>query len=190
MAHHGPISYASKSIGKHSYLNYGYCHGRCFGPNHCSRHHPFFKEAQANPSSPYVNWFYFTNWPHEYLSFLSVSEIPKLNLNNALAKEHIIKAALYWLSIGFDGFRLDHVIGPSHSFWRDFRKQIKDRYPKTVLIGEAWMMGIKRRELRTIHIKNKYLKFLFYNIPPFLFFDFSFEVFYASKRHSYSENLS
>ena len=132
-----------------------------FVPNHCSRHHPFFKEAQANPSSPYVPWFYFTNWPHEYLSFLSVSEIPKLNLNNALAKEHIIKAALYWLRIGFDGFRLDHVIGPPHSFWRDFRKQIKDEYPNAVLIGEAWMMGIKRRELRTINIKNKYLKWIF-----------------------------
>ncbi len=132
-----------------------------FVPNHCSRHHPFFQDAQSNKSSPYVNWFNFTNWPHEYLSFLSVTEIPKLNLDNPLVKEHIINAALCWLSLGFDGFRLDHVIGPPHSFWKDFRKELKDKYPNVVLIGEAWMMGIKRRELRTINIKNKFFKWLF-----------------------------
>ena len=132
-----------------------------FVPNHCSRNHPFFKEAQTEKNSPYYDWFYFTKWPNEYLSFLNVKEIPKINLNNLQAREHIISAAKFWLSLGFDGFRLDHVIGPSHSFWRQFRKEIKDRYPNKVLIGEAWMLGIKRSELRTIHIKNKFLKWVF-----------------------------
>ena len=132
-----------------------------FVPNHCSRKHPFFKDAQTEKSSPYYDWFYFTKWPNEYLSFLNVKEIPKINLNNPQAREHIINAAKFWLSLGFDGFRLDHVIGPSHSFWKQFRKEIKDEYPNTVLIGEAWMMGIKRSELRTINIKNKLLKWLF-----------------------------
>lgn len=132
-----------------------------FVPNHCSRKHPFFKDAQTEKSSPYYDWFYFTKWPNEYLSFLNVKEIPKINLNNQQAREHIINAAKFWLSLGFDGFRLDHVIGPSHSFWKQFRKEIKDEYPNTVLIGEAWMIGIKRSELRTINIKNKLLKWLF-----------------------------
>lgn len=132
-----------------------------FVPNHCSRNHPFFKEAQTEKNSPYYDWFYFTKWPNEYLSFLNVKEIPKINLNNLQAREHIISAAKFWLSLGFDGFRLDHVIGPPHSFWKQFRKEIKDRYPNMVLIGEAWMMGIKRSELKTIHINNKFLKWLF-----------------------------
>jgi len=132
-----------------------------FVPNHCSRKHPFFKDAQTEKSSPYYDWFYFTKWPNEYLSFLNVKEIPKINLDNPQAREHIINAAKFWLNLGFDGFRLDHVIGPSHSFWKQFRKEIKDKYPNTVLIGEAWMMGIKRSELRTINIKNKFLKWLF-----------------------------
>ncbi len=132
-----------------------------FVPNHCSRKHPFFKDAQTEKSSPYYDWFYFTKWPNDYLSFLNVKEIPKINLNNQQAREHIINAAKFWLSLGFDGFRLDHVIGPSHSFWKQFRKEIKDKYPNAVLIGEAWMMGIKRSELRTINIKNKFLKWLF-----------------------------
>ncbi|MCK4332986.1 MAG: hypothetical protein KAV40_05340 [Thermoplasmatales archaeon] len=132
-----------------------------FVPNHCSRKHPFFKDAQTEKSSPYYDWFYFTKWPNEYLGFLNVKEIPKINLNNQQAREHMINAAKFWLSLGFDGFRLDHVIGPSHSFWKQFRKEIKDKYPNTVLIGEAWMMGIKRSELKTIQIKNKLLKWLF-----------------------------
>lgn len=132
-----------------------------FVPNHCSRKHPFFQEAQTDKNSPYYDWFYFTKWPNEYLSFLSVQDIPKINLNNQEAREHIINAAKFWLSLGFDGFRLDHVIGPAHSFWKQFRKEIKDRYPNVVLIGEAWMMGIKRSELKTINIKKKFFKWLF-----------------------------
>jgi glycosidase len=132
-----------------------------FVPNHCSRHHPFFKEAQHNNHSPYYDWFYFTKWPNHYLSFLSVTELPKLNLTNPQTKEHIIQAALYWLSLGFDGFRLDHVIGPPHSFWKDFKTEIKKHYPHALLIGEAWMMGIKKKELPTININHKLLKWLF-----------------------------
>lgn len=132
-----------------------------FVPNHCSKEHPYFKDAQSAKDSLYYDWFYFTNWPNKYLCFLSVKEIPKINLNNKEARDHIIDAAKYWLSLGFDGFRLDHVIGPPHSFWKQFKNEIKDMYPSVVLIGEAWMMGIKRRELRTINIDNRFLKWLF-----------------------------
>jgi glycosidase len=132
-----------------------------FVPNHCSKEHPFFKDAQNNRDSPYVDWFYFTDWPDDYLCFLSVRDIPKLNLDNPQTQDHIINAAKYWLSLGFDGYRLDHVIGPSHEFWRCFQRAIKDEYPGAVLIGEAWMMGIKYQELRTLQVRNKFLKWLF-----------------------------
>lgn len=131
-----------------------------FVPNHCSMHHPFFQEAQKDADSDYRDWFSFTSWPDRYLSFLSVREIPKLNLENPPTQDHIVNAAKYWLSLGLDGFRLDHVIGPSHRFWRHFRHEIKDRYPHALLLGEAWMMGIKRRELRTLGIRKKFLKWL------------------------------
>ena len=132
-----------------------------FVPNHCSRKHLYFIEAQSNKNSPYCDWFYFTQWPDEYLSFLSVREIPKINLNNEQARDHIINAAKFWLNLGFDGFRIDHVIGPEHTFWNQFKKEIKEDYPNVVLIGEAWMMGIKRSELKTINIKYKLFKWLF-----------------------------
>ena len=131
-----------------------------FIPNHCSKEHPFFKEAQNDKNSSYKDWFYFTHWPDEYLCFLSIKEIPKLNLNNVLTRDHIIDAAKYWLKMGLDGFRLDHVIGPSHEFWRCFKQEIKDHYPNAVLIGEAWMMGIKHQELHTLQVRNKLVKWL------------------------------
>jgi len=129
-----------------------------FVPNHCSKDHPFFREAQHDRNSSYTDWFYFTRWPDEYLCFLSVKEIPKLNLDNPSTRDHIVNAAKYWLSMGLDGFRLDHVIGPSHGFWEHFRREIKGQFPNAVLIGEAWMMGIKRQELNTLQLRNKFLK--------------------------------
>jgi glycosidase len=131
-----------------------------FVPNHCSRFHPFFIDAQKNSNSPYRQWFYFTKWPEKYLCFLSISDLPKLNLNNHEVRQHIIDAALYWLSLGFDGFRLDHVIGPSHRFWKYFVSSVKKEYPQIVLIGEAWMQGIKFHELNTIHMDGKLWKWL------------------------------
>lgn len=132
-----------------------------FVPNHCSKNHPFFKDAQNNKNSEYKKWFYFTNWPSKYLCFLSISDLPKINLNYPPAREYMINAAKYWLSYGFDGYRLDHVIGPSHDFWKQFNYEIKKECPQAVLIGEAWMLGIKFSELKTINIKWKFLKWLF-----------------------------
>lgn len=131
-----------------------------FVPNHCSNIHPFFKKAINEPKSEYRNWFYFNKWPNDYLCFLSVKQLPKINLENDDARTYIINSAKHWLSIGFDGFRLDHVIGPTHNFWKRFKKEIKNIFPNAILIGEAWMMGIRFNELNTINIKQKYTKWL------------------------------
>ncbi|MEJ2658325.1 MAG: alpha-amylase family glycosyl hydrolase [Desulfobacterales bacterium] len=132
-----------------------------FLPNHCSSHHPFFLDAQKDKHSKYFKWFTFNPWPREYLCFLDVKALPKLNLDYPEARDYIINAAKYWLSIGIDGFRLDHVIGPKHSFWKYFTTEIKAAYPRAVLIGEAWFEGIRFDHLKTIHIKNKVMRWLF-----------------------------
>lgn len=131
-----------------------------FVPNHCSNQHPYFREVQQNKNSEYKNWFYFTKWPNDYLCFLSVKRLPKINLDYPNARDYMINAAKHWLSLGFDGYRLDHVIGPSHNFWQQFKKEIKNMFPNVVLIGEAWMKGIKFNELKTINIKHKFLKWI------------------------------
>jgi glycosidase len=143
-----------------------------FVPNHCSWKHPFFIEAQKYKKSDYVNWFYFTKWPNDYLCFLSIKDLPKINLDYKPAQEHITDAAKYWLELGFDGFRLDHIIGPSHTFLNQFKQKIKKEYPNVVLIGEAWMKGIKFSELKTINVKWKILKWFFVSSSDLLFKDY------------------
>ena len=131
-----------------------------FVPNHCSHQHPFFLDAQNNENSKYRKWFYFRNRPDDYLCFLTFKELPKLNLDNRDTFTHVVDSAIYWLSLGIDGYRLDHCIGPKHEFWKAFRERLKSNYPDCVLIGEAWMRGIKFRELKTVNVRRKYLKWL------------------------------
>jgi glycosidase len=131
-----------------------------FVPNHCSKYHPFFKDAQEKKDSEYKKWFYFKKWPNKYLSFLSIEDLPKLNLENKNTREYIINAAKYWLNFGLDGYRLDHVIGPSIKFWNEFNNEIKKSFPNTIFIGEAWMKGIKFNELKTLKVPQKYIKWL------------------------------
>jgi glycosidase len=131
-----------------------------FVPNHVSHLHPFFIEAKKQKNSKYSDWFYFSNWPEDYKCFLSIKELPKLNLKNIDVKNHIINSAKYWLSFGLDGYRLDHVIGPSNKFWIEFYEEIKKQFPNAFLIGEAWMYGISWKELNTIQIQWKRLKWI------------------------------
>ncbi|MEM5877891.1 MAG: alpha-amylase family glycosyl hydrolase [Candidatus Aenigmatarchaeota archaeon] len=121
-----------------------------FVPNHCSEKHPFFLEALNDPKSKYKNWFYFKQWPFDYLCFLDFRHLPKLNLDNHEAKKHVIDAALHWLKIGIDGFRVDHAIGPSKEFIKDFVKTVKKQKKDAILLAEVWFQGVDDRHKETI----------------------------------------
>jgi cyclomaltodextrinase len=75
-------------------------------------------------------------WSKEYLCFLDVKELPKLNLENEETADYIISAEKYWvLKFDIDGYRLDHSIGPPLRFWRKFKKEMKKLKKDFVLIG-------------------------------------------------------
>lgn len=109
-----------------------------FVPNHTARHHPFFKAAQSDPTSPYVGWYTFNRWPDDYLMFYNVKDLPKVDLEHAAARQHMLDAAHFWLeAAGVDGFRLDHAAGPSHNFWTDFRRATRTAAPDSFTVGEV-----------------------------------------------------
>jgi len=111
-----------------------------FVPNHLSYRHPFFLDAQSDPNSQYRDWFIFTKWPTEYLTFLHFNTQPKINLQNREARDYVIKAAEFWVQhLDIDGIRLDHVIGPTIDFWHEFRTRLKQVKPDILLIAEAWI---------------------------------------------------
>lgn len=131
-----------------------------FVPNHCSSKHPFFIEAQTDRNSKYTKWFYFIKWPQEYLCFLNYKELPKFNLENPEVQEYFIDCAKYWIKIGIKGFRIDHIIGLPIKFLKKFIEEIKKFDENIIIIGEAWLNNIPFKNLRTLGIKNKYLKWL------------------------------
>lgn len=106
-----------------------------FVVNHCSNQHPKFMDALKNPESEYHDWFVWKKWP-EYDCFYNVKRMPKFNLEfGGPAREHLMKAAQYWLKLGVDGFRLDHANGPEQDFWVDFRRACHQ------IRGDVWTFG-------------------------------------------------
>ncbi len=129
--------------------------------NHVSVQHPYFVDARKKENSEYKKWFHFTKWPDEYVSFLNYYELPKLELKNPEVKAHVINAALQWVDLGFDGLRLDHVVGVNHPFLHELRSAVKRHNPQCMLIGESAVGRMSWSDLQTLRIKNKLLLFIF-----------------------------
>lgn len=109
-----------------------------FVANHWGREHPTFQEALADRHSPYYDWYHWRQWPDEYETFFGVRELPQINVDNPEARQHLLEAAEFWLAdVGFDGYRLDYALGPSHDFWRAFRETVKAANPEAWIFGEV-----------------------------------------------------
>ncbi|MFQ3535465.1 MAG: glycoside hydrolase family 13 protein [Aggregatilineales bacterium] len=108
-----------------------------FIPNHTSHKHPFFEAAITNPSSPYRDYYIFTDYPNGYKTFFDVPSLPQLNNEHPAARRYVIESAVYWLQeFGIDGFRLDYAHGPSHDFWTDYYTAVKSANPQSLHFGE------------------------------------------------------
>jgi hypothetical protein len=128
--------------------------------SHVSHKHPFFVDATRNADSAYRDWFQFTEWPRQYHSFLNFNELPKFDLTNRKVRSYINEVAKYWIDFGFDGLRLDHVIGIPHDYLAELHEEVREHSPACVLVGEAVKGEIKREELPTLHIRHKLLLYI------------------------------
>ncbi len=105
--------------------------------NHISSHHHAFQSAIRDASSPERDWFTFTRWPDQYLTFFGVQDHPQINSDSAGARDYMITSARHWLGLGVDGFRLDYANGPSHAFWSEFRAATREAQPESITLGEV-----------------------------------------------------
>lgn len=122
-----------------------------FVPNHCSYKDPMFQDAQKHQNSQYRNWFYFRNWPNDYICYFDFKKMPKMNLDYRPARDYMIGAAEMWMrECGIDGFRLDHAPGPSNDFWKEFNVRTKAINPESVMIGEVQVAGLGKEFHHTI----------------------------------------
>ncbi len=126
-------------------------------PNHCADTHPIFVAAKNDKASHYRNWFYFKE-DNTYKCFMGYKELPKLNLDNHEARLYLTKAAHFWCDLGFDGLRIDHAIGPSFSFWKDWMNEMKKAYPTKCFFGEVWCAGLTPEFFDTVHLKHVWEK--------------------------------
>jgi len=124
--------------------------------NHTSSRHPWFISASNSYTSPYrdyyiwsntkpnynSNFWYYKNTGYYYAFFWS--EMPDLNFDNPKVREEVKKIAKFWLEKGVDGFRLDavkHIYDDDNkniSWWKEFYDYLKGIKPDVYLVGEVW----------------------------------------------------
>lgn len=109
-----------------------------FVANHWGRNHPTFQAALADRDSEYHDWYRWIDWPHDYETFFGVRDLPQINVDNPAARQRLLDTATFWLGdVGFDGYRLDYALGPSHDFWADFRVAVRAARPDAWIFGEV-----------------------------------------------------
>ena len=106
-----------------------------------------------------AQWFKDANGYYFYSSF--GSSMPELNFDYQATRDAILEVALYWMSFGLDGFRLDavkHIYMANESrdssdwvvedggysfdmnkdahFFMEFNAKLKASYPNAILVGE------------------------------------------------------
>lgn len=108
-------------------------------------------------------WFKDSNGYYYYSSFNS--SMPELNFDYQAVRDAILEVALYWMSFGLDGFRLDAVkhiymenenpysssqivkdisasgdysfdVKKNENFFMEFNAKLKASYPNAILVGE------------------------------------------------------
>lgn len=125
-----------------------------FVPNHTSKEHPYFRDAQERgAASPYYNYYdrrpdpvedagdvayveggaytHYFNWPH----------LPNLNYDNPAVERWMMEAFCYWVrELDVDGFRVDAAWGIRQrkpEFWPRWRRELKRIKPDLLLLAEA-----------------------------------------------------
>jgi cyclomaltodextrinase / maltogenic alpha-amylase / neopullulanase len=104
-------------------------------PNHVSDRHPWFEDARAG--GPTKDWFRFRE-DGSYDCFFGNPGMPKVDLDHPGAREAMIAAARHWLGeFGVDGYRIDHALGPTESFFAALSQDLNRSFPDAWLFGEV-----------------------------------------------------
>lgn len=108
---------------------------------------------QNEEKSKYKDWFYIKKFPVKeclmkdviddknlyYETFGTVPSMPKLNTENPETREFLLEVGRYWVrEFDIDAWRLDVANEVDHSFWRDFRKEVRSIKPDIYILGEIW----------------------------------------------------
>jgi glycosidase/lysophospholipase L1-like esterase len=109
--------------------------------NHMGRNSEKFKDAQANPSSSYRDWFFFGDqYPGGARGWFQATNLPELKLENPAVRDYLYakpdSVAQTWLREGIDGWRLDVApdIGPH--YLAELTAAAHNARPGSLVVGE------------------------------------------------------
>jgi glycosidase len=121
--------------------------------NHVGRNFPQWLDViEHQEDSIYKDWFIIHKFPVpkydtydidkynlEYASFAFSPFMPKLNTRNPEVRAFLLDIATFWIKeFDIDGWRLDVANEIDHSFWREFRTEIKSIKEDCLILGEIW----------------------------------------------------
>jgi cyclomaltodextrinase / maltogenic alpha-amylase / neopullulanase len=109
--------------------------------NHMGRNAPQFKDAEANPKSPWRDWFYFGP---QYQSGARVwwlaENLPEINLENPAVRDHVYagkdSVVRSYLRDGVDGWRLDVAVDIGFEHLHALTQAAHAEKPGSLVVGE------------------------------------------------------
>ncbi len=109
--------------------------------NHLGRNSPIFKDALANPKSPYRDWFYFgSQYKWGVRSWWQVENLPELNLENPAVRDYLFikpdSVVRSYLRDGVDGWRLDVAVDIGFQYLGQLTQAAHAQKPGSLVVGE------------------------------------------------------
>lgn len=109
--------------------------------NHMGRKSKAFREAEANPTSPYRDWFVFgPQFKDGFRGWWNVGNLPELNLEHQPVRDHVYGASdsvvRSYLRDGIDGWRLDVAFDIGFSILGELTAAAHAEKPGSLVVGE------------------------------------------------------
>jgi cyclomaltodextrinase / maltogenic alpha-amylase / neopullulanase len=109
--------------------------------NHLGRNAPFFRQAEADPKSPYRDWFVFgPQYAAGVRCWAGAQNLPELNLENPAVRatlwsdpDSVVRS---WLRDGVDGWRLDVAFEIGFRFLGELTRAAHAEKPGSLVVGE------------------------------------------------------
>ncbi|MDB4640623.1 glycoside hydrolase family 13 protein [Pirellulaceae bacterium] len=111
--------------------------------NHMGMQASIFVDARENESSPYRDWFSFSNkYEHGHRGWYNVSNLPELNLENELVRNDLWNnddsVVASYLKDGIDGWRLDVAFDIGPEYLKELTAAAHRVKHDSWIIGEVW----------------------------------------------------
>lgn len=98
--------------------------------------------AYNSKTSPFYDWFSFSEFPDKYDSWWGIPTLPNLNENSESLREYLLSSknsiVKKWLRLGASGWRLDVADELPDFFVKELRQAVKSEKEDAVIIGEVW----------------------------------------------------